>query len=102
MYTGSWDCAKCIVRYEGISGLYRGLTLSYLGVSEFVLQWVLYERMKLALGMSRETGGAIDIVHNGPKSSSEWVGTLGAAALSKLIAATVAYPDEVRLSHFLR
>jgi solute carrier family 25 protein 33/36 len=32
-----------IVRHEGIKGLYRGLSASYLGVSEGVIQWVLYE-----------------------------------------------------------
>jgi hypothetical protein len=32
-----------IVRHEGIRGLYRGLSASYLGVSEGVIQWVLYE-----------------------------------------------------------
>ncbi len=32
-----------IVKKEGITGLYRGMTASYLGVSEGVIQWVLYE-----------------------------------------------------------
>ncbi|EXU98307.1 mitochondrial carrier protein [Metarhizium robertsii] len=89
VYKGSWDCAKQILSSEGVPGLYRGLTLSYLGVSEFVLQWMLYERMKLACGISKEMAS--------PSSSSpsEWFGILGAAGLSKLIAATIAYPHEV-------
>ncbi|KAK8929313.1 putative mitochondrial carrier [Metarhizium anisopliae] len=89
VYKGSWDYAKQILRSEGVPGLYRGLTLSYLGVSEFVLQWMLYERMKLACGISKEMAS--------PSSSSpsEWFGILGAAGLSKLIAATIAYPHEV-------
>ena len=48
-YRNSWDCVKQTVRHEGIRGLYRGLTASYLGVTESTLQWVLYERMKLSL-----------------------------------------------------
>ncbi|KJK75172.1 hypothetical protein H634G_09518 [Metarhizium anisopliae BRIP 53293] len=90
VYKGSWDYAKQILRSEGVPGLYRGLTLSYLGVSEFVLQWMLYERMKLACGISKEMAS--------PSSSSpsEWFGILGAAGLSKLIAATIAYPHEVK------
>lgn len=90
VYKGSWDCAKQILKSEGVPGLYRGLTLSYLGVSEFVLQWMLYERMKLACGISKEMAS--------PSSSSpsEWFGILGAAGLSKLIAATIAYPHEVK------
>jgi len=35
----TWD----ILRKEGLPGLYRGLSASYLGVSEGVIQWVLYE-----------------------------------------------------------
>ena len=32
-----------ILKKDGIRGLYRGLSASYLGVSEGVIQWVLYE-----------------------------------------------------------
>lgn len=32
-----------IVKTEGFRGLYRGMSASYLGVSEGVIQWVLYE-----------------------------------------------------------
>ena len=32
-----------IVKKEGVPGLYRGMSASYLGVTEGVIQWVLYE-----------------------------------------------------------
>ncbi len=32
-----------IVKKEGVVGLYRGMSASYLGVTEGVIQWVLYE-----------------------------------------------------------
>lgn len=35
-----------IVRKEGIKGLYKGMSASYLGVAEGTIQWVLYERLK--------------------------------------------------------
>ena len=35
-----------ILRVEGIRGLYKGLSASYLGVSESTIQWVLYEQFK--------------------------------------------------------
>lgn len=34
---------KDILASEGIKGLYKGLSASYLGVTEGVIQWVLYE-----------------------------------------------------------
>lgn len=34
---------KEILASEGIKGLYKGLSASYLGVTEGVIQWVLYE-----------------------------------------------------------
>jgi solute carrier family 25 protein 33/36 len=32
-----------ILRKEGFIGLYKGMSASYLGVTEGVIQWVLYE-----------------------------------------------------------
>jgi solute carrier family 25, member 33/36 len=48
-YKGSMDCARQILQQEGVRGLYRGLTASYLGVAESTLHWVLYEQTKLFL-----------------------------------------------------
>jgi solute carrier family 25 protein 33/36 len=36
-YKGSMDCARQILQQEGVRGLYRGLTASYLGVAESTL-----------------------------------------------------------------
>lgn len=32
MYRNSWDCAKKVIRHEGIFGLYRGLLPQLVGV----------------------------------------------------------------------
>jgi solute carrier family 25 protein 33/36 len=32
-----------ILKQDGIRGLYKGLSASYIGVSEGVIQWTLYE-----------------------------------------------------------
>lgn len=45
-YGGSWETIKGIVREEGFRGFYKGLSASYLGVTEGTIQWVLYERLK--------------------------------------------------------
>lgn len=41
--TPAFSMTMDIIKKEGIRGLYRGLSASYLGVSEGVIQWVLYE-----------------------------------------------------------
>lgn len=53
-YKNSLDCTLQVTRQEGIRGLYRGLSASYLGVTESTLQWVLYEQMKMRLAKEEE------------------------------------------------
>ena len=94
-YKNSLDCIMQTLRQEGIRGLYRGLSASYLGVSESTLQWVLYEQMKLYLSR-RETR---IITLGKPKTAWDdavgWTGKFGAAGSAKLFAATITYPHEV-------
>ncbi|KAI1007030.1 putative mitochondrial carrier [Podosphaera aphanis] len=94
-YINSWDCIKKVVKNESIFGLYKGLSASYLGVTESTLQWVLYEQMKKSLTQRRER-----LVQSGvPKSlwdsTLDMVGNVGAAGGAKLIAALATYPHEV-------
>ncbi|KIN07704.1 hypothetical protein OIDMADRAFT_151463 [Oidiodendron maius Zn] len=94
-YKNSWDCVKQVVRQEGIRGLYKGMSASYLGVTESTVQWVLYEQMKRSLER-REN----HIVASGrPKTlwdnTVEWTGNVGAAGSAKLVAALATYPHEV-------
>lgn len=95
-YRNSWDCIKQTVRHEGIKGLYRGLTASYLGVTESTMQWVLYERMKWSLAQREErrlaTPGYVRTVVD---DLEEWGGKFTAAAAAKLFAAVITYPHEV-------
>ena len=95
-YRNSWDCIKQTVRHEGIKGLYRGLSASYLGVTESTLQWVLYERMKLSLAR-RAARRLADPAHK-PRLLDDietWGGKFTAAAGAKLFAAAITYPHEV-------
>ncbi len=84
-----------IVRKEGIKGLYRGLSASYLGVSESTLHWMLYEQMKISL-RTREA----ELVSSGREptiwdQTVRWGGKLGAAGSAKFFAAIITYPHEV-------
>ncbi|KAM5442532.1 Pyrimidine nucleotide transporter, mitochondrial [Microsporum ferrugineum] len=95
-YANSLDCIRQTVRHEGIQGLYRGLSASYLGVSESALQWVLYEQMKRVLA-HREARLAADPTHvsGWVDDVVSWGGKLVAAGSAKLVAAVATYPHEV-------
>lgn len=94
-YKNSLDCTMQTIRQEGIRGLYRGLSASYLGVTESTLQWVLYEQMKLYLSNRQAR-----LVASG-KRKTVWDqtvdlgGKLTAAGSAKLFAAIITYPHEV-------
>ncbi|GAC74839.1 mitochondrial carrier protein - Rim2p/Mrs12p [Moesziomyces antarcticus T-34] len=77
-----------IVRNEGLKGLYKGMSASYLGVAEGTIQWVLYERLK-KMGTSNTDTAANEGV--GAKLSS----MVGAAGVAKLVASLITYPHEV-------
>ncbi|CUS13107.1 unnamed protein product [Tuber aestivum] len=94
-YKNSLDCVRQVLRGEGFRGLYKGLSASYLGVTESTLQWVLYEKMKAYLAARKEK-----IVISGRPETSwdnfvDWSGKLGAAGSAKLLAAILTYPHEV-------
>ena len=72
------------MREEGIRGFYKGLSASYLGVTETTIQWVLYERLK-----------KLSLAADGQNGLSQWLGLLLSAGSAKLVATTVTYPHEV-------
>ncbi|PGH12144.1 hypothetical protein AJ79_04438 [Helicocarpus griseus UAMH5409] len=95
-YKNSWDCIKQTVRHEGIRGLYRGLSASYLGVTESTLQWVMYEQMKRMLAQRQERRLADPAhVENWADHAEAWGGKVVAAGFAKFFAAAVTYPHEV-------
>lgn len=104
---------KSILRHEGIKGLYKGMSASYLGVAEGTIQWVVYENLKKKWSIPKDQiqsnqrliGGktlqgiclfsfllTISLIFIG---LIDWAGHLGAAATSKFVAACIAYPHEV-------
>jgi solute carrier family 25, member 33/36 len=90
-YKNSLDCVRQVIQQEGVKGLYRGLTASYLGVVETALHLTVYERLKNTLTEATQTPGQ-------PHQSNSIIQGLAlssAAGLSKLFAVLVAYPHEV-------
>jgi solute carrier family 25, member 33/36 len=84
-FGGSVSMIRQIAREEGIRGFYKGLSASYLGVTEGTIQWVLYERLKLLTAGSEGKGGI-----------QGWLGMLGSAGTAKCVASLITYPHEVR------
>jgi len=91
MIGGTTAMIKQIVREEGIRGFYKGLSASYLGVTEGTIQWVLYERLK-RISASAEGRGGI----------AEWTGMLGSAGMAKCVASLITYPHEVCILSMMR
>ncbi|EKM81469.1 hypothetical protein AGABI1DRAFT_36040 [Agaricus bisporus var. burnettii JB137-S8] len=81
---GSWLCIQKILREEGVKGFYKGLSASYLGVTEGTIQWVLYERLKKLTAENQNKGGLM-----------EWFGMVGSAGTAKCVASLASYPHEV-------
>ncbi|KAI9353937.1 mitochondrial carrier domain-containing protein [Pilaira anomala] len=90
MYNNSFDCALKILKQEGVKGLYRGMSASYLGVAEGTVQWVIYEKLK-----KRWAHSPAQMENKKTFGGKTWLGNLGAAAMAKLVAACIAYPHEV-------
>ncbi|KAJ8074891.1 Pyrimidine nucleotide transporter, mitochondrial [Marasmius tenuissimus] len=83
-YSTSWLMIKKIMREEGVRGFYKGLSASYLGVTEGTIQWVLYEKLKRLTADKEGKGGW-----------QEWSGMLGSAGTAKCVATVITYPHEV-------
>jgi len=83
-FGGSVSTITQIAREEGIRGFYKGLSASYLGVTESTIQWVLYERLKLLMASTQGAGGL-----------QEWSGMLASAGTAKCVASLITYPHEV-------
>lgn len=85
-YRSSWPCITQIMREEGIRGFYRGLTASYLGVTETTIQWVIYENLK-KISQNSDSGRV-----------GEFFGIIGSSGASKMVASLITYPHEVCVS----
>lgn len=58
MYRSTWHAAQVIYREEGIRGFFRGVTASYLGISEGVIQFALYEQLKRLIGNAQDSAAS--------------------------------------------
>uniref|UniRef100_A0A6B2LAK3 Mitochondrial carrier protein n=1 Tax=Arcella intermedia TaxID=1963864 RepID=A0A6B2LAK3_9EUKA len=88
LYKSPWDALVKTIQNEGLGALLKGMSASYLGLSETVLQFTIYEAMKNEIHKRRE--------HlPGEKQSLGVFGYIGISCFSKLIASALTYPHEV-------
>lgn len=85
------ECVHRIYRQSGILGFYKGIVASYIGISETVVHFVIYEAVKVWLATHRSTVSSTD----GSRTFRDIIEFMAAAAFSKSIACTIAYPHEV-------
>jgi len=85
------DVVRKIHRENGFRGFYKGISASYVGVSETIVHFVIYEQIKAQLQL-------IQMSQNRSPDDPDlfnFVSYLGAAACSKSFASTMCYPHEV-------
>ncbi|KAJ0174759.1 hypothetical protein K1T71_009867 [Dendrolimus kikuchii] len=85
------QCIKRIYTKMGVKGFYKGITASYMGISETVVHFVLYEGVKARLMAAR----SVDGVPSDHRSPRDFIEFMGAGAFSKTVASCIAYPHEV-------
>lgn len=73
---------------QGIRGFYKGITASYMGISETVVHFVLYEGVKARLMAAR----TLDGVPSDQRSPKDFLEFMAAGAFSKTVASCIAYP----------
>lgn len=89
---GHMTAAQCIRRIyaqSGIWGFYKGITASYMGISETVIHFVIYEAVKAKL-IAHRSHSQVD-----SRSSKDFLEFMMAGAISKTVASCIAYPHEV-------
>uniref|UniRef100_A0A915IER6 Mitochondrial carrier protein n=1 Tax=Romanomermis culicivorax TaxID=13658 RepID=A0A915IER6_ROMCU len=75
-------CIQTVFREKGLLGFYRGVTASYVGISETVIHFVIYEYLK----------SSITANSNGERKASHFLQYMLCAGISRLIATTSTYP----------
>lgn len=82
--------------FQGYLGFYKGIVASYVGISETVIHFVIYEAVKSWLIKRRVRDS---IKNNNPKeenssskTSRDFIEFMAAGAFSKTVASCIAYP----------
>ena len=79
---------------QGLLGFYKGISASYMGISETVIHFVIYEAIKTHLVAKRMQRLGLDesLLDTAPRETRDFVEFMIAGAISKTIASSAAYP----------
>jgi len=88
MYKSPWDTLVKTIKSEGKSALFKGMSASYLGLTETVLQFTIYESLKNTLLHTKSSNTEGNQTLRIPDY-------LLLSSFSKLVASVVTYPHEV-------
>jgi len=81
------QCIRSIYHTSGLKGFYKGITASYVGVTETVIHFVIYEAIKAQL-LENSLHQSVE----GERNTSDFVRFMIAGACSKTCATCIAYP----------
>lgn len=86
-------CIRTVFRDHGLKGFYKGLTASYMGISETVLNFVIYEKLKERIVIHERGGDPGRVGDPGSdRSAIHFLEFMVAAGISKTIACISFYP----------
>ncbi|XP_014603087.1 PREDICTED: solute carrier family 25 member 36-A [Polistes canadensis] len=88
----SIECMRRIYRQSGFLGFYKGIVASYVGISETVIHFVIYEAVKAWLAARTRVPSSRG---DDRKTLRDFIEFMVAGSFSKTIASTIAYPHEV-------
>lgn len=97
----AFECVRRVYQMDGLRGFYRGMSASYAGISETVIHFVIYERIKQKL-LDFKAHARMDDEDESFRDAFDFLGMMLAAATSKTCATSIAYPHGMLLSqkHF--
>jgi solute carrier family 25 protein 33/36 len=95
-YSGPVDCARRMLKEEGLKSFYKGLSAGYLGVIETAIQFVLYEHIKERLTVRRQAAQILPTPEQaGSRPDVSSLDVLLASGFAKFSACLIAYPHEL-------
>jgi solute carrier family 25 protein 33/36 len=83
-----------IYKQGGLLGFYKGISASYMGISETVIHFVIYEAVKKRLHQWSRSNDTLADEERNPdeKTTRDFVQFMAAGAISKTVASVIAYP----------